>query len=227
MTERLNYFLETTRQISPLQFGFTAGRSTADAINSVPDFVGHSKKRGLKCCHVALDIAGDFDNAWYPGILAQLGKLKCPPNAYNMVKDFSSDRTAHITLRNSLSSKQVTKGCPQELVSGPTLWNIIISDLIKVLSNEANVKTVVFANDIMIMMQGPSLSDILKIMQTTLQTGDNWCKENRLKISKDKSSLMPMFTRNKEVLTSHPTIIERGIKIISQMKYLGVTLDCK
>jgi len=79
----------------------------------------------------------------------------------------------------------------------------------------------------MIMKQGPSLPDILKIMQTTLKTIDNWCKENRLKISKDKSALMPVFTKNKEVLKSHPTIIERGIKIVSQMKYLGVTLDCK
>ena len=64
-------------------------------------------------------------------------------------------------------------------------------------------------------------------MQTTIQTIDNWCKKNRLKISKDKSALMPMFTRNKEVLKSHPTVIERGIKIASQMKYLGVTLDSK
>jgi hypothetical protein len=36
-----------------------------------------------------------------------------------------------------------------------------------------------------------------------------------------------MFTRNKEVLKNHPTIIERGIKIVSQMKYLGVSLDYK
>ena len=79
----------------------------------------------------------------------------------------------------------------------------------------------------MIMMQGPSLPDILKKMQTTLQTIDKWCNENRLKISKDKLALMSMFTRNKQVLKSHPTIIKRGIKIVSQMKYLGVTLDCK
>jgi len=61
----------------------------------------------------------------------------------------------------------------------------------------------------MIMMQGPSLPDILKRMQTTLQTIDNWCKENRPKISKDKSALMSMFTGNKEVLKSNPTITER------------------
>ena len=40
----------------------------------------------------------------------------------------------------------------------------------------------------MIMMQGPTLPDILKIMQTTIQTIDNWCKKNRLKISKDIGS---------------------------------------
>jgi hypothetical protein len=131
-----------------------------------------------------------------------------------MVKDFLSDRETFITLGNSLSSKRVTKGCHQGSVSGPTLWNIVISDLITLLSNEANIKIIVFADDIMIMMQGPSLPDILKIMQTTLQTIENWCKANRLKISKDKSAPMSMFTRNKEVLKSHPTIIERGIKIV-------------
>ena len=91
---------------------------------------------------------GAFNNAWHPGILAQLRKLKCPPNTYNMVKDFLSDRTAHVMLGNSLSSKRVTKGCPQGSVSGPTLWNIIIGDLITLLSNETNVKIVVFADDI-------------------------------------------------------------------------------
>ena len=75
---RLNYFLETAGQIPSLQHGFTAGRSTADAIKTVSEFVGHSRKLGLKCCLLALDIAGTFDNAWHPGILVQLWKLKVP-----------------------------------------------------------------------------------------------------------------------------------------------------
>ena len=131
MIERLNYFLENTGQIPSVQYGFTVGRSTADAINTVLEFVEHSRKLGLKCCLLALDIAGAFDNAWHnPGILARLWKLKCLPNIYSMVRDFLSDRTAHVTVGNSSSFKRVTKGCPQGSVSGPTLWNIIISDLI-------------------------------------------------------------------------------------------------
>jgi hypothetical protein len=161
VVERLNYFLETTGQIPSLQYGFTAGRSTSDAIKTVIEFVEHSRKLGLKCCLLALDIAGAFDNTLHPGILARLWKLKCLPNIYSMVRDFLSDRTAHVTLGNSFSSKRVTKGCPQGLVSGPTLWNIVISDLMNLLSNAPNLKIVVFADDIMVMIQGPSLPAII------------------------------------------------------------------
>jgi hypothetical protein len=46
-------------------------------------------------------------------------------------------------------------------------------------------------------------------------------------ISKDKTALIPKYTRNREKLTIHPSIIKRRIQIFSQMKYLGVTLDFK
>jgi hypothetical protein len=36
---RVNFFLESTGQIPPQQYGFTAGRSTADAIQTVIEFV--------------------------------------------------------------------------------------------------------------------------------------------------------------------------------------------
>jgi hypothetical protein len=214
LIDMLNYFLETTGQIPSLQYGFTAGRSTADAIKSVLEFVEHSRKLGLKCCLLALDIVGAFHNTCHPGILARLWKQKCPPNIYSMVRDFLSDRTAHVTLGNSSSSKCFTRGCPQGSVSGPTLWNIIISDLIALLFNAPNLKIVVFADDILVMMQGPSLPTIFKTLQTTLQTIEDWCKEHKLQISKDKSALMPMFTRNREEFKRHPIIVAWGIKIV-------------
>jgi hypothetical protein len=161
--ERLKYFLEPTGQLPPQQYG-----STADAIKAVSEFVCHSRKLGQKCCLLALDIAGAFDNAWHQGILSRLWKLKCPPNIYGIVRDFLREHAAHITLGNSVSSKRVSKGCPQGSVSGPTLWNIIIIDLIAFLSNAPNVRIVVFADDIMIMIQGPSPSAILTTLQSTL-----------------------------------------------------------
>ena len=227
MIERLNYFLEYFGQLPPQQYGFTAGRSTADAIKTVSEFDRQSRKLGQKCCLLALDIAGAFDNAWHPGILARLWKLKCPPNIYLILRDLLRERAAQVTLGNSVSYKRVTEGCPQRSVSGPTLWNMITNDLIALLYNTPNVRMVVFADDLMIMTQGPSPSAILTTLQSTLQTIEDWCKEHRLEIYKDKSALMPMFIRNREVYIRHPTIVAWGINIVTKMRYLGIILVCK
>jgi len=42
--ERLNYFLESAGQLPLQQYGFTGGRSTADAIKAVSEFVCHNRK---------------------------------------------------------------------------------------------------------------------------------------------------------------------------------------
>jgi len=77
------------------------------------------------------------------------------------------------------------------------------------------------------MMQKPSLPDIFKTLQTTLHTIEDWCKEHKLQISKDKSALMTMFTRNRKEFKRHSTIAPWGIKIVSKMRYLGVMLACQ
>ena len=78
--ERLNHFLVSSNCIPPQQYGFTQGKSTTDAIKAVIEFVRNTRSTGHKCCLLALDIVGAFDNAWHPDILALLRKLKCPSN---------------------------------------------------------------------------------------------------------------------------------------------------
>jgi hypothetical protein len=130
VTEKLNYFLESAGHTPLQQYSFTAGRSTVDTIKAILEHVSYCRRIGQKCCLLALDIARAFDNTWHPGILAWLWNLNCPPNIYSLVRDFLRERMAHVTLGNSVSSKRVTKGCPQGSVSGPTLWNIIITTLL-------------------------------------------------------------------------------------------------
>jgi len=94
------------------------------------------------------------------------------------------------------------------------LLNIIINDLIALLFSAPNLKIVAFADDIVVLMQGPSLPTIFKTLQTALQTIEDLCKEHKLQISKDKADLMPMFTRNIEEFKHHLTIVAWGIKIV-------------
>ena len=116
------------------------------------------------------------------------------------MKDFLKDRTTYVRLGDATSSKRVTRGCPQGSVLGPTLWNIIISDLIAVLSKVPNLECVTFADDILLMLQGHSHTDVLSTVLTTLRIVEDWCKMQKLEISKNKTSLMPMFIRNSDIL---------------------------
>ena len=224
---RLNYFLESTGQIPPQQYGFTAGRSTADAIKTVTEIVRRGCKLATKCCLLALDIAGAFHNVRHTGILARLWELKCPTNIYSIVKDFLKDRKTHIRLGDAASSKLVTRGCPQVSVLRPTLWNTIISDLILLLSKAPNLEIVTFADDILLMIQGPSHPAVLTTVVNTLRNAEDLCKKHRLKICKDKTALRPMFIRNRDIHKNHPKINSWGLNVVTKMKYLGIMIDGK
>jgi len=45
--------------------------------------------------------------------------------------------------------------------------------------------------------------------------------------SKDKTALMPMFTRNRDIYKNQPKITSWGINVVTKMKYLGIMLDFK
>ena len=72
VTNRLNFFLQTTRRVPTQQFGFTPGKYTTNAIKAVTVFAKECKQLRQKCCLLALDITGAFDNAWHPTILSKL-----------------------------------------------------------------------------------------------------------------------------------------------------------
>ena len=225
--DRLNYFLQSSDQIQSQQYGFTTGKSTADAITAVTNFVYQNKRKKLKSCLLTLDIAGAFDNAWHPGLLDRLWNLNCPSNIFNLISDFLQNRTTYLSLGNANSAKQVTKGCPQGSVSGPTLWNIIISGLIKQLDYLPDLEIVIYADDIMLMFKGQSHSHILATLQNALEITENWCNTQKLKVAVEKSALMPMYIRKKDEYLNHHVVTTRGLKVVSKMKYLGVMLDNK
>jgi hypothetical protein len=73
-----------------------------------------------------------------------------------MIKDFLLNRKAFIRIGDTVSSKQVTKECPQGSVAGPTFWNITISGLIKTIANAPNLEIVTYADDILLIVHGPT-----------------------------------------------------------------------
>jgi len=72
------------------------------------------------------------------------------------------------------------------------------------LSKAPNLEIVTFADDILLMIQGPSHSAVLTTAVNTLQILEEWCKKHVLEISKGKTALMPVFIRNRDVYKKIP-----------------------
>jgi hypothetical protein len=77
------------------------------------------------------------------------------------------------------------------------------------------------------MSQGHSHTDVITTVLTTLRIVEDWCKIHKLEISRDKTSLMPMFIRNRDTYKNHPEIMSWVLKVVTKIKYLGITLDSK
>ena len=62
------------------QFGFRPQKSTIDAAMAIKDFVQQGLAAGEVIALVSLDVLGAFDAAWWPEIMKELRKCRCPKN---------------------------------------------------------------------------------------------------------------------------------------------------
>jgi len=50
---------------------------------------------------MSLDVQGEFDEAWWPGVFREMKESKCPKNLYNLTRSYFTQGTAAMTM-NSL-----------------------------------------------------------------------------------------------------------------------------
>ncbi|GBP39493.1 Retrovirus-related Pol polyprotein from type-1 retrotransposable element R1 [Eumeta japonica] len=70
----LKQAVNMTANLSASQHGFTVGRSTRTALNSILGTARDSTEKYVQC--IFLDISGAFDNAWWPMILTKAKLLR-------------------------------------------------------------------------------------------------------------------------------------------------------
>ena len=104
------------------QFGFREGKSTEDAINYALESIRNSSCKYV--IGIFIDIAGAFDNLWWPYLFLCLRRIDCPKHLYLSLLDYCRNRIVRIPDWEDVISKFTSKGCPQGSILGSAFWDV-------------------------------------------------------------------------------------------------------
>ncbi|CAK1594413.1 unnamed protein product [Parnassius mnemosyne] len=165
---------------------------------------------------------GAFDNACWPMMMVKAKRGGCPPNIYRMFVDYFTSRRVGLYIGDRVEWKTSTMGCPQGSVLGPTLWNVLMNDLLRLPLPEGVAMTA-YADDVTILIVSGTRAGIESRARVTLDLVREWGLRNRLEFSSSKSTTMTV--RGK---LQRPPVIKLGgesITTVTNVKVLGVVLD--
>lgn len=209
-----------TRGVAEGQHGFCRGRSTSTALLRLNEIIDNSAEKYVQL--IFLDISGAFDNAWWPMILLKAKQWSIAPNIYRLLVSYFTDRTVTLVAGDQRASKRSTMGCPQGSVLGPTLWNLLLNDIL-LLPFPEGVTLIAYADDVTVVIEASSRAQIERKAGSALEAIAEWGGRNRLSFSPAKSMTMTC----KGQFARAPTIRMDGASIasVAQARVLGITLD--
>ena len=203
------------------QFGFRKGRSTEDAINFALEAVHISDQKYV--VGIFIDIAGAFDNLWWPYLFSRLRRMECPRSLYLSLLDYCKGRKVKLLIDRTVN-KIINKGCPQGSILGPDFWDVGLEPLLEILNNLEVVKlTVAYADDLLLLIEANSRIQLEYKCQQALEIVNNWCLQAKLKVAASKTTYM--FLKGSMRRNPMIRIGQVGISRQNVTKYLGVHLD--
>lgn len=212
MSERL---LE--EEIAGSQFGFTPGKSTEDAwmrATAIVDSSGMKYVLGL-----FVDFTSAFDRLEWPRILEKLREIGS--EEWRLWRSYFQDRRACVRSETGIVWKDVVRGCPQGSIAGPAMWNMMVNDLLVVLSR-IDCKVVAYADDLLIIVEGMSRAELERKGTDCMRYVSAWGEYVGVGVSMTKSECMLLKGRLSLSRPPNIRVMSSGMRYATTIKYLGV-----
>ena len=212
--------------LSDEQLGFRKGNRTSDAHiilkNVIDDYCHRSNKRVFGCF---VDFQKAFDSIPRHKLFEKLRNKNITGDFYNTLIDIYSNDKFSIRIGETMTTESsCNQGVKQGCVLSPTLFNIFLSDLPKLLMQDknkpisidenTNLSCLIWADDLLILSKTEEgLRNMLKDLET-------YSSDNGIKLNLEKTKCM-IFNKTGKHIRRLFTFFGERIETTRTYKYLG------
>lgn len=227
LKERLVNFFDHNNIISPNQFGFSEGLSTADAMYSLISEITTNLDESKKVIAVFIDLAKAFDTVPHQRLLEVLSRNGVRGKVLELFKNYLSERDQFLKLNETLSHPlKIRIGVPQGTILGPILFITYINGLLNL---NINGKIISYADDTVLVFTGETWEDTKEAVSRGFGTVKQWLDSFKLSLNISKTNYIAfsLTNMNRPNFTEIQTSEEEDscVPAVKKIKYLGIIID--
>ena len=218
---RLYSFLEESRSLYKLQFGFRNKHSTDHALILITEKIRDALDKGEFSCGTFVDLQKAFDTVDHNILLKKLDHYGVRGIANNLFKSYLNNRYHSVQILNRKSRQMLLQhGVPQGSVLGPLLFLIYINDLHNAIKNS---QVFHFADDTSLVYSDVSLKKVNKHVNQDLTLLNHWLRANKICLNAKKTEIV-IFRPKQKIITKKLNFRLSGqkLKLTTNVRYLGV-----
>lgn len=224
---RLVHITEGETGLAPNQYGFRKGRSTIDAIQKVV-YIAENAIKGSQntkryCAIVTLDVKNAFNSANWKHIMCALTNMHVPNYLLKLLDDYLKNRTLLYETSEGFTEYTVSSGVPQGSVLGPTLWNIMYNEVLK-LELPKGSELIGFADDVAVVVTAKFKDEVEFIATEAVSIIQRWMDSMGLELAAHKTEIVLVSSRKRRECAS-VKIKDTVIESKRAVRYLGVMID--
>ena len=183
----------TAKPLHRDQYAYRAGRSTETALRKKVNLIKDQLNLKGFAIGTFMDIEGAFNHTSSEVIRRAMIRQEIPIAVVDWTCHMLGNRNITITKGNTTLRGIVESGYPQGGVLSPLLWNLVVDELLHLLTDQG-CHPIGYADDILVIVRGMHLDALMGVMQQTLQVVDTWCQTTGLSVNPGKTDVV-IFTR--------------------------------
>lgn len=223
VNRRLVQELEKNNLLSACHYAYRNGKGTEPYFCDLEQTISKAREKQHHTDCAVLDLCKAFDRSWRHAIVKQLSEWGFCGNITNFISNFLTTRTFRVLIGQTTSDLFIQEnGVPQGAILSPTLFIISLQSLLQ--SIPSDIKTFIYADDIVLISSKKTPKATRNSLQTAMQKVQQWNRWTGYDISPDKCKTIHIC-KIKHAKRPDLTYNNTPIPQVKTAKILGVTID--